>query len=141
MTRRITPQLVLLLSLLFAVLTALVASNYYFQGQLLTTHARAERIVRNIERIRYYDEALTGSARLAASTGDETYERRYHRLAPALDVVIADTLRVAHNAKAAAAIAQTSDANQALIAMEERSFALGRSGKQREASARLNSPE
>lgn len=131
----------LLLSLLLAVLTALVASNYYFQGQLLKTHARAEQIVRNIERIRYYDEALTGSARLAASTGDQAYERRYHRLAPALDVVIADTLRLSHNAKAAAAIAQSSDANQVLIAMEERSFVLGRTGRQREASALLNSAQ
>ena len=63
MARRTTPQLVLLLALLLAVLTALVASNHYFQGRLLSVHARAETIVRNIERIRYYDEVLTGSAR------------------------------------------------------------------------------
>jgi diguanylate cyclase (GGDEF)-like protein len=141
MTRRITPQLAMLLALLFAVLAALVASNHYFQGQLLTVHARSEQIVRNIERIRYYDEALTGSARLAAATGDDAYERRYHGLAPQLDAVIADTLRLVHSPQAAAAIAQTSDANQALIAMEERSFLLGGQGKQRAASALLNSAQ
>ena len=85
MTRRTTPQLVLLLALLLAVLTALVASNHYFQGRLLSVHARAETIVRNIERIRYYDEVLTGSARLAAATGDHGYEDRYHRMAPELE--------------------------------------------------------
>ena len=141
MTRRITPQLGLLLVLLFAVLVGLVASNDYFQGQSLTVHARSERIARNIERIRYFDEALTGSARLAAATGDPAYEERYQLLAPQLDAVIAQTLRLAHSAKAEAAIAQTSDANQALIAMEERSFALGRQGRRREASALLSSPE
>ena len=43
--------------------------------------------------------------------------------------MIAETLRVVHSPKAAAAIEQTSDANQALIAMEERSFVLAQHGK------------
>jgi diguanylate cyclase (GGDEF)-like protein len=140
MERRATPQLVLLLVLLFAVLTTLVTSNHYFMGRSLAVHDRAEQIVRNIERIRLYDEVLTGSARLAAATGDAAYERRYHRSAPQLDAVIADTLRLANSARAAAAIASTSDANQALIAMEERSFELGGQGHAREALALLNSP-
>jgi hypothetical protein len=140
MERRATPQLVLLLVLLFAVLTTLVASNNYFQGRSLAVHDRAERIVRNTERIRLYDEVLTGSARLAAATGDAAYERRYHRIAPQLDAVIADTLRLANSAEAAAAIASTSDANQALITMEERSFELGRRGHERAALALLDSP-
>jgi diguanylate cyclase (GGDEF)-like protein len=141
MARRSTPRLVLLFALLFAVLTALVASNQYFQGRLLGVHSRAERIVRNVERIRYYDEALTGSARLAAATGDMAYERRYHVLAPELDDVIAETLRVVDDPEAAAAVEQTSDANQALIGMEERSFTLANEGKRDEASALLASPE
>jgi hypothetical protein len=141
MGRRLTPQLALLFVLLFGVLTALVASNHYFQGQLLSVHARSEQIVANVERIRYYDEALTGSARLAAATGDDVYEERYHALAPRLDAVIAQTVKLVDSAEAEAAIAQTSDANQALIAMEERSFVLGRHGRQREASALLRSPE
>ena len=139
MARRLTPQLALLLALLLAVLIVLVASNHYFLGRLITVHARTDQIGRNIERIRYYDEALTGSARLAAATGDDAYERRYQQLAPELDVVIADTLRLAHSARATAAIDQTSDANQALIAIEERSFDLGRQGKsaRRECAAQL----
>ena len=139
MERRATPQLVLLLVLLFAVLSTLVASNYYFQGRSLTVHDRAERIVRNIERIRLYDEVLTGSARLAAATGDTGHERRYQRTAPKLDTVIADTLRLANSSQAEAAIASTSGANQALIALEERSFALGRRGQRRAALALLDS--
>ena len=140
MERRVTPQLVLLLVLLFAVVATLVAGNDYFQGRSLAVHDRAERIVRNLERIRYYDEALTGSARLAAATGDASYERRYHRLAPQLDTVIAETLKLADSATAETAIDATSNANQALIAIEERSFTLGRQGRDREALALLDSP-
>jgi diguanylate cyclase (GGDEF)-like protein len=137
--RRVTPQLVLLLTLLFAVVTTLVVSNDYFQGRSLAVHDRAERIVRNLERIRYYDEALTSSARLAAATGDRTYERRYHQLAPELDGVITQTLKLAHSDEAESAIDSTSAANQALIAMEERSFVLGREGHRREALTLLDS--
>jgi len=43
MERRVTPQLVLLLVLLFAVVATLVAGNDYFQGRSLAVHDRAER--------------------------------------------------------------------------------------------------
>jgi diguanylate cyclase (GGDEF)-like protein len=141
MGRRVTPQLGLLLVLLLAVISGLVASNRYFQDRTLVLHDRAERIVRNIERIRTYDEILTGSARLAAATGDGAYERRYNHAAPELDAVIAETLQLVNSPQAEAAVATTSDANQALIEMETRSFALGRRGRQREASALLTSSE
>jgi diguanylate cyclase (GGDEF)-like protein len=141
MGRRVTPQLGLLLILLLAVITGLVASNRYFQDRTLVLHSRAEKIVRNIERIHTYDEILTGSARLAAATGDHAYERRYNHAAPELDAVIAETLELVSNPRAEAAIAETSDANQALIKMERRSFALGRQGHGREASALLTSTE
>jgi diguanylate cyclase (GGDEF)-like protein len=139
--RRLTPKIALLLVLECAVISALVASNHYFQGQLVEVHERAQIVVRDIERIRYYDEALTGSARLGASTGDPGYERRYHELAPELDGVITQMLRLADSRQASAAIDKTSVANQALIKMEERSFALTRRGRGRKALALLISPE
>ena len=141
MSRRVTPQLGLLLILLLVVISGLVASNRYFQDRTLVLDGRAERIVRNIERIHTYDEILTGSARLAAATGDPVYERRYNGAAPELDAVIAQTLKLVNSPQAEAAIATTSDANQALIKMETRSFALGRSGRRREASALLTSSQ
>jgi CHASE3 domain sensor protein len=141
MGRRVTPQLVFLLILLLAVISGLVASNRYFQDRTLVLNDRAEKIVRNVERIRTYDEILTSSARLAAATGDRSYERRYNQAAPKLDAVIAETLQLVHSPQAEAAIATTSDANQALIKLETRSFALGRSGRRRDASALLTSSE
>jgi diguanylate cyclase (GGDEF)-like protein len=141
MSRRVTPQLGLLLILLLVVISGLVASNRYFQDRTLVLHDRAEQIVRNIERIHTYDEILTGSARLAAATGDPAFERRYNDAAPELDAVIAQTLKLVNSPQAEAAIATTSDANQALIKMETRAFTLGRSGRRREASALLTSSQ
>lgn len=112
MSRRVTPQLGLLLILLLVVISGLVASNRYFQDRSLALHDRAEKIVRNIERIHTYDEILTGSARLAAATGDPAYERRYNQAAPELDAVIAETLELVHSRQADAAIATTSDATR-----------------------------
>ncbi|MEA2391633.1 MAG: hypothetical protein QOK31_1742 [Solirubrobacteraceae bacterium] len=139
--RRLTPQIALLLALLCAVICALVASDHYFQSQLVQVSSRARTVVRNVERIRYYDEALTDSARLAAATGDRNYQRRYHELVPKLDGVIAETLRLAHSPQAGAQIDQTSTANQSLIRMEERSFGLVTRGRGRAALALLNSSE
>ncbi len=37
------------------------------------------RLARDVEQIRYYDELMTMSARLAASSGDTSYVRRYQK--------------------------------------------------------------
>jgi diguanylate cyclase (GGDEF)-like protein len=138
--RRLTPMIGLLLILLCAVIAALVASDRYFQSQLIEVQSRTQVIVRDVERIRYYDEVLTGSARLAASTGDVSYQRRYHDRAPELDSVIAEALRVARSPQAIAAINQTDAANRALVKMEERSFTLDNQGREDTAFLLLTSP-
>jgi len=127
--------------LLCAAISALVASDHYFQGQLLKVHARAQIVVRDTERIRYYDAALTAEARLAAATDDISHERRYHKLVPELDNVITEVLRLTDSTAVSAAIDQTKAANRALIKMEERSFALSKHDRGREALALLTSPK
>ena len=67
--RSTTPMIAVLLALLLAVITTLVLSDRYFQGELLRVHGRAQTLVRDIERIRYFDEVLTSTARLGALTG------------------------------------------------------------------------
>ena len=139
--RRLTPRLALLLALLCAAISALVASDHYFQGQLLKVHARAQIVVRDTERIRYYDAALTAEARLAAATDDISHERRYRKLVPELDNVITEVLRLTDSTAVSAAIDQAKAANRALIRMEERSFALNKHDRGREALALLTSPK
>jgi signal transduction histidine kinase len=85
---------------------------------------RAVRLARDIEQIRYYDELLTMSARLAAATGDMSYEQRYRDAVPKLDLVIADAFTLVPDSTARAAVSETDAANRALVALEESSLRL-----------------
>lgn len=98
-------------------------------------------LVANAEQIRYYDELLTMSARLAAVTGERSYVARYYAAVPELDRVIADSLRLADDPDVTAALADTSSVNLALIALEERSFAQLATGDREGAYATLDSRE
>jgi diguanylate cyclase (GGDEF)-like protein len=80
------------------------------------------RLAADIEKIRYYDELLTMSARLAASSGDTSYVRRYREAVPGLDRVLRDALSLAPDRAANRAVHATDRANQSLIELEEESF-------------------
>jgi diguanylate cyclase (GGDEF)-like protein len=99
------------------------------------------RLAQDVELIRYYDESLTGSARLAASTGNVAYVARYRAAIPKLDAAIADALRVVPDVQARAALRSTDTANQRLIDLEERSFARLGAGDRRGAYALVTSAE
>ena len=85
---------------------------------------RTIRLTRDIEQIRYYDELLTMSARLAAATGDMSHVQRYREAGPKLEVVIADAFSLVEGPAGRAAVTQTYAANRALVALEENSFRL-----------------
>jgi signal transduction histidine kinase len=139
MLSRGTPYLALFSLLL--VVVGLVLSTRHFQSETVAIYRQRAAITGNIERIRFYDEALTNSARLAAATGDRTYEGRYRRLAPQLDQLIGETVALVGTRDAAAKIAQTDAANRALVAMELRSFVLNRQQRRSEAIALLTGKE
>ncbi len=118
-----------------------LALTYWYLDQQAAARARTSvTAARNVEQMRYYDEALTMSARLNPFSADRSYERRYLRLGPQLDGVIRDTMRLVDDRHAAADIALTGDANKRLVAMEMHSFALVRTGEPRRAYALLTSP-
>ncbi|MDJ0530936.1 MAG: methyl-accepting chemotaxis protein [Xenococcaceae cyanobacterium MO_207.B15] len=79
----------------------------------------------------HLDEVLTMSARMAASTGDLTWEERYLSFVPDLDKAINQVLTIAPEQQENAS--QTDEANAKLIEMEERAFELVRQGKADEA--------
>ena len=79
----------------------------------------------------YLDEVLTMSARMAASTGDLSWEERYLNNVPPLDKAIEEVLTIAPEYRENAS--QTDQANAKLIAMEERAFELVRQGQLEEA--------
>ena len=127
--------------ILTAVVVGLVVSTRHFESQTIATYEQRSAIMRNIERIGYYDQALTDSALLAAASGNRTYERRYDRLAPQLDRLIKNTVALVGTPEAAAKVAQTDAANRALVAMEQRSFRLNHEGLRVRATALLTGPE
>jgi methyl-accepting chemotaxis protein PixJ len=91
-------------------------------------------------KIVHLDEVLTMSARMAASTGDLSWEKRYNQYVPELDQAIKTTLaKVPESIRAEAA--KTDDANAKLVDMETKAFALVQQGKAREAAQILSGKE
>ncbi|MGF1590240.1 MAG: methyl-accepting chemotaxis protein [Pleurocapsa sp.] len=99
------------------------------------------KILNLSNQITYFDEVLTSSARLGATTGNERWEKRYLDVVPQLDAAIAETGALVPQAFTSDAIAQTNEANERLIAMEERAFELIAQGDLAAATALLLSPE
>ncbi len=88
----------------------------------------------------YLDEVLTSSARLAASTGNQRWEKRYNDSIPKLDQVLAETAKLLPLIDSSG-ITNTDEANDKLVAMETRAFELTNQGKLSEATDLLLSPE
>ncbi|WP_013322117.1 methyl-accepting chemotaxis protein [Gloeothece verrucosa] len=91
------------------------------------------------DQIVHLDEVLTMSARMAASTGNSKWEKRYNDNVQPLDQAIKEVIELAPNYKAD--IATTDQANQKLIALESQSFDLVREQKQQQALQVLLSAE
>ena len=89
----------------------------------------------------HLDEVLTMSARMAAATGDLSWEERYHRFERQLDAALKEAKEIAPEAQGAAATAATDAANTRLVEMESRAFDLVRQGRAEEARAVLFSNE
>jgi diguanylate cyclase (GGDEF)-like protein len=127
------------LMLVVGVIVVLQLAGLAAQREADETWQDRVRFAQNIERIRYYDELLTMSARLAAATGDHSYQVRYEAAVPELDAVLRDAVRFV-DADARQAIEQTHGANAALVELERTSFELLADGDRAEAYAVLTSP-
>jgi methyl-accepting chemotaxis protein PixJ len=88
----------------------------------------------------YLDEVLTMSARMAASTGQPNWEKRYNDYVPKLDKAIAQLLQGIPKS-AQASPEQTDAANKKLIDMETTAFKLANAGKLPEALSILTGSE
>ncbi len=91
--------------------------------------------------IRYLDEVLTMSARLAAATGDPQWEDRYRRKEPELADVIEEVKGITPDVDTTEGIGLTDAANTKLVEMEYRSFELLGQGRREEAFALLSGTE
>ena len=91
--------------------------------------------------VTYFDEVLTMSARTAAATGDQKWERRYNDFVPQLDHAIAELNKLIPEEIQLKSTKKTSAANDALIAMESEAFELVRNGQQEKAQELLFSKD
>ena len=119
--------------LLICVVWSLITARQY-----LTHHLTQQLEVQELAgTIKHYDEVLTMSARMAAATGDLSWEERYHRYEPALDRAI-NALRDISPRLFDREIGQATDeANQKLVAREVAAFDAVRTGDQAQAEAIL----
>jgi len=79
--------------------------------------------------IKYYDEVLTMSCMMAATTGDRAWKARYDDAVPKLDAAIARATELLTPQGVPEAFTKTDSANQALIAIEQQAFDLALTGK------------
>ncbi|MBI5436645.1 MAG: EAL domain-containing protein [Nitrosomonadales bacterium] len=98
-------------------------------------------ITENIGRIMLFDEALTMSARMAAATGDFSYEKRYDQFDPQLTREIDEVRAVLPQPEIERFVRETDEANLALVKMERQAFALTHQGRRQEAMALLTGDE
>jgi len=99
------------------------------------TKLHAHELTSSVSAIRYYDEVLTMSARMAAFTGGNRWGERYSHNVPLLEEELARVLRLYPPAEKA--IEETSQANDRLVKLETDALSLARSGHLDEAQQLL----
>ena len=116
--------------------------------QLWQVHNRVEEIskkhtaiTQGIGRIMLLDEVLTMSARMAAATGDFSYEKRYDQFDPELTKEIDDVRNMLPQQEIKRFVTETDEANRALVKMERQAFALTHQGKRQQGMALLTGDE
>ena len=135
--------------LLFAAAFVISVSITTISGwQSWQIHSQAEEmaskhiaLTEHVGTIMQYDEVLTMSARMAAATGNLSYEKRYDEFDPQLTREINEVRAILPQADIAAFVRETDEANDALVKMERQAFALTHQGKRHEATALLVSSE
>ncbi len=108
-----------------AVVLILVGTHTYnVMEDVLENSAHSQIIRGRVENIRFFDEVLTSSALLAASSGNAQWEKRYHLFEPKLDSAINELLRMDPLHTPPQTLKMTDSANVHLMAMEHRVFEL-----------------
>lgn len=137
------PLRLMIAAFLISVLAAVVGSAllWLLHDRFDGLHARESQLDEYVTQVKLFDEALTMSARMAAATGDASYETRYDKYDAELDALIKKTTSTLGLAAVKQFVKQTDEANQALVRLERRAFAFMHEGRRAEASALLVSDE
>ncbi|BBD62817.1 integral membrane sensor signal transduction histidine kinase (plasmid) [Nostoc sp. HK-01] len=93
------------------------------------------------DKITYFDEVLTMSARMNAATGNPNWEQRYRQFEPQLDAVIKESIKLLPTVYQNKDTEKIEQANQKLVAMEYQSFNLVKKNQKEAAQILLASQE
>ncbi|MGD8176300.1 methyl-accepting chemotaxis protein [Marinimicrobium sp. ARAG 43.8] len=131
-------QKILLLAVLFIItLLASGVTAWQFAERQRAVNDFVQQSGTLSERLRYLDEVLTMSARMAALTGDTQWLDRYNANADDINQVIDNLLALAPASVAEEFDRSTAAANEALFAEEDEAFAAIEQGNNEEAIERL----
>lgn len=97
-------------------------------------------VVEGIERVRYYDEVLSMSARMAAATGQQRWIKRYERSTPRATKV-SETLSRLDSVTTSSAVEQGARASEQLARIENEAIILVSGGRLAAAAALMDSQE
>jgi serine phosphatase RsbU (regulator of sigma subunit) len=143
LNKLISSNLMLVITIAIILSMMLVASvglNVWNMYGSFNTVVTTEFQLQNLSgKITHLDEVLTMSARMAASTGDLQWEKRYKSFEPELDTAIKQSIKLAPEVYANNT-SETDAANQKLVEMETKAFEFVRQGKSTEALNLLFSP-
>jgi diguanylate cyclase (GGDEF)-like protein len=106
-----------------------------------TTQKNYFRLTELSGSIVHLDEGLTMSARMAAATGEQTWEARYRGFETKLDAAIKEAMVLGQGFSLKDAADKTDTANLKLVDMENQVFDLVRKGQAEKAEAILSSAE
>ncbi|MEH2413425.1 sensor histidine kinase [Nostoc sp.] len=129
---------VLLTLLLFIPQIWLNWQAYYHFNRITKNEFQLQKLS---DKIIYFDEVLTMSARMNAVTGKLTWEQRYRQFEPQLDVIIKELIKLAPKTYENEDTKKIDAANQQLVRMEYQSFDLVKKNQKEAAQLLLSSPE
>lgn len=123
---------------LFVLLTIILAQ---LMDRNESIHQRLDRISALRAAIVHLDGILTTSARMAAATGDLSWEARYRESEAKLDAAMTEAVSMAEVSGDWRGAVDTAHANEWLVAAEKQAFDLVRQNRAEEANAILTSEE
>ncbi|KAF6247973.1 hypothetical protein C6990_00540 [Nitrosopumilus sp. b3] len=106
----------------------------------LDTLKTSERLLLHANKIQYYDEVLTQSARNYAFTGDEIWEKRYFEIEPLLSEELSGALDLGNNIEKSF-FSSVNDANSNLVNLELEVIESVKNGNLKNAISILESQE
>jgi methyl-accepting chemotaxis protein len=119
----------------------LLVSRHLEVRALGATHGAQQQLTEHNAAVLLADEILTMSARMYAASGNATWKKRYDDAVPMIDKALAGVIALAPQDLADRFKAETSDANDKLIAMETRSAELAAKSDLSGAQAVLDSKD